>query len=110
MRAALPYAIIWKFFENSNSALSGFATIAPMKQFLFLLLAVASATFAETKVFSGFTLIDGNGGAPVANAAMIVTDGKITWTGSKAGLKVPSGAEAIDLTGKIRHAGHHQPA
>ena len=72
-----------------------------MKQFLFLTFAIASAAFAETKVFSGFTLIDGNGGAPVSNAAIIVTNGKITWTGTKAGLKVPSGAEAIDLTGKF---------
>ena len=72
-----------------------------MKQFLFLSFAIATAALAETKVFSGFTLIDGNGGAPVANAAIIVTDGKITWTGTKAGLKVPGGAEAIDLTGKF---------
>ncbi len=72
-----------------------------MKQFLLLSVAITSAALAETKVFSGFTLIDGNGGAPVANAAIIVTNGKITWTGTKAGLKVPSGAEAIDLTGKF---------
>ena len=76
-----------------------------MKQFLLLSFAIATAAFAETKVFSGFTLIDGNGGAPVANAAIIVTDGKITWTGTKAGLKVPGGAEAIDLTGKFMMPG-----
>src|SRR5258706_11956569 len=57
--------------------------------------------FAETKVLQGFTLIDGNGRRPVSPAAMIVTDGRIQWVGSKAQLKMPAGAETIDLTGKF---------
>ena len=72
-----------------------------MKHFLFLAVAFSISGFAQTKVFSGFTLIDGAGGAPVANAAMIVTSGKITWAGAKDQLKTPAGAEAVDLTGKF---------
>ena len=71
---------------------------------LFPLIAIAAlfslAAFAESKVFSGFTLIDGNGGTPLADAAMIVTDGKISWVGTKANLKAPKDATVIDLKGK----------
>ena len=71
---------------------------------LFPLIAIAAlfslAAFAESKVFSGFTLIDGNGGTPLADAAMIVTDGKISWVGPKANLKAPKDATVVDLKGK----------
>ncbi len=60
----------------------------------------AGGAFAETKVLEGFTLMDGNGHKPVANAAMIIIDGRIKWVGSKSQLKMPAGAETIDLTGK----------
>jgi imidazolonepropionase-like amidohydrolase len=55
---------------------------------------------AEVKAFRNFTLIDGNGGAPVANAAMIVNNGRIEWIGPAAQLKSPPGAEVVDLTGR----------
>jgi len=55
---------------------------------------------AEVKVLKSFTLIDGNGGAPIANAAMIVNNGRIEWIGPAAQLKSPAGAEVIDLPGK----------
>ena len=58
------------------------------------------AAFAESKVFSGFTLIDGNSAAPLPDAAMIVTDGKISWVGTKANLKTPKDATLVDLKGK----------
>ncbi len=60
----------------------------------------AGAGFAETKVLQGFTLIDGNGRRPVSPAAMIVNDGRIQWVGPQSQLKMPAGAESIDLTGK----------
>lgn len=56
---------------------------------------------AEVKVLKGFTLIDGNGGAPAANSAMIVDNGRITWVGPSASLKAPAGAQTIDLAGKF---------
>jgi len=65
------------------------------------LLLGASLASAETKVLENFTLIDGTGNRPVANAGMVVTDGRITYVGSKGGIKAPAGAERIDLTGKF---------
>jgi len=56
---------------------------------------------AETKVLKNFTLIDGNGGAPLASAAMIIDNGRISWIGSASELKAPGGAETVDLTGKF---------
>ena len=87
---------------QTEQAVPAFVTIAGlMKHLLLLTVAVSSLAFSETKVFSGFTLIDGTGGTPVSNAAMIVTNGKISWIGTKANLKSPTGAEAVDLTGKF---------
>ena len=73
-----------------------------MKQFRVVAIAalLSFGALAETKVFKGFTLIDGNGGAPVADAALIAIDGKISWTGPKAKLKMPKDAAVIDLPGK----------
>ena len=65
-------------------------------------LAILTAPLAaEVKVFKGFTLIDGSGGAPAARSAMIVDNGRITWVGPTANLKAPAAAETIDLTGKF---------
>jgi len=51
-------------------------------------------------VLSRFTLIDGNGGTPLQNAALIVQDGRITFVGPASQLKPPAGATVQDLTGK----------
>jgi imidazolonepropionase-like amidohydrolase len=56
---------------------------------------------AETVVFRNFTAFDGTGKAPVANSAMIVTDGRIKWIGAAAALKAPAGADSVDLAGKF---------
>lgn len=72
-----------------------------MRYPLSLLLAGASLLMAETRVFQGFTLIDGTGKAPLADAAMVITDGRITYVGPKKNLKLPSGnPEVVDLAGK----------
>lgn len=67
----------------------------------FLLLLLAVAAHAEVRVFEGFTLFDGTGKPPLANAAMVVTDGRITYVGPQAQLQVPPGAERVDLKGKF---------
>src|SRR6266850_4061428 len=64
-------------------------------------LLLSSSLNAEVKVLKNFTLIDGTGRSPVAESAMIVTDGRITWIGRAAALKAPGGAEIVDLTGKF---------
>jgi imidazolonepropionase-like amidohydrolase len=56
---------------------------------------------AETLFLKSFTLIDGSGRAPVANAAMVIVDGRIQSAGPADKIKPPSGAQTIDLTGKF---------
>jgi imidazolonepropionase-like amidohydrolase len=67
---------------------------------LILLSLLGTTLQAEVKVLRNFTLIDGNGGTPVAGAAMIVNNGRIEWIGPAAQLKTPAGTEVIDLAGK----------
>src|SRR3989449_7351982 len=64
-------------------------------------LLLSSSLNAEVKVLKNFTLIDGTGRSPVAESAMIVNDGRITWIGRTAVLQAPAGAEIVDLTGKF---------
>jgi imidazolonepropionase-like amidohydrolase len=49
-------------------------------------------------VIRGGTLIDGNGGAPVQNATVIVTGNRITQVGRN--LRVPAGARVVEANGK----------
>jgi dihydroorotase-like cyclic amidohydrolase len=67
----------------------------------FLLVLAAPYLAAETLVLQNFTLIDGTGKAPVPNAAMVITDGRIRYVGGRSGLKAPQGAEMHDLGGKF---------
>ncbi|MBI4910553.1 MAG: amidohydrolase family protein [Acidobacteria bacterium] len=68
---------------------------------LLTLFACTIAVSAETMVLRNFTLIDGSGKAPAAASAMIVNDGRIQWVGPLASLKVPPGAQTVDLSGKF---------
>jgi imidazolonepropionase-like amidohydrolase len=64
--------------------------------------APAGAAPASTAfVLRNFTLIDGNGGTPVANAAAVIDDGRIQWIGPASDLRAPQGAPEQDLTGKF---------
>jgi imidazolonepropionase-like amidohydrolase len=60
----------------------------------------APATRTDALALTGFTLIDGTGRQPVPNSAMTVENGRISWVGSVADLKVPAGATTVDLAGK----------
>ncbi len=73
--------------------------------FTALLAFAAGAALAETIVLDGFTLIDGNGRQPLSNAAMIIVDGRIQWTGPQPQLKAPAGAEVTHLPGKYMMPG-----
>jgi hypothetical protein len=53
-----------------------------------------------TFAFTGATLIDGTGAAPLANATVVTRDGKILAAGSSDNVKVPADAQRIDVTGK----------
>jgi len=74
-----------------------------MKPILFtaVLAFAAGVAPAETTVLDGFTLIDGTGRPPIAGAAMVIVDGRVTWAGPQAQLKVPAGAQVTHLTGKF---------
>jgi len=60
----------------------------------------AAQASAETVALKNFTLIDGTGRTPVANQALIMTDGKISWVGPVSKLRAPKSAETQDLQGK----------
>jgi imidazolonepropionase-like amidohydrolase len=60
----------------------------------------ASALGAQsgvTRAYTGFTLIDGTGRAPVKNAAMVVRDGRIVAAGAARSISIPAGAERVPL-------------
>src|SRR5437764_10173484 len=60
----------------------------------------ACAAIGETMVLKNFTLIDGNGGRPVAGSALVIVDGRIQSVGPVGRVKAPAGAQVVDLTGK----------
>jgi imidazolonepropionase-like amidohydrolase len=51
------------------------------------------------RALTGATLIDGRGGAPVANANVILRDGKIDCAGSAAQCPAPEGIDVVDARG-----------
>jgi len=63
-------------------------------------LALAGNAQAETNILTHFTLIDGTGRGPVADQALIITDGRVRWVGPAAKLKAPKGATVENLRGK----------
>ncbi len=53
-----------------------------------------------TFAFTGATLIDGTGTAPLADATVVTRDGKILAAGPSDKVKVPADAQHVDVTGK----------
>jgi imidazolonepropionase-like amidohydrolase len=54
-----------------------------------------------TFAFTGATLIDGTGAAPLANATVVTRDGKILAAGPGDKVKIPADAQRIDIAGKF---------
>jgi imidazolonepropionase-like amidohydrolase len=75
---------------------------------LFLIATLAAATTSASSPFQnddvtaivGATIIDGNGGPPLTEATIVVSDGRITDIGPKSSIEVAPGAQVIDGTGK----------
>jgi len=65
-----------------------------------ILVTVLSAQSPSSFALVGARVIDGTGAAPIANATVLVTNGRIERIGPTASLKVPAGATRIDLSGK----------
>src|SRR5713226_4629483 len=55
---------------------------------------------AGVTLFEGARLIVGDGKAPIENSAFLVESNKFTRIGKKGQLRLPAGAERVDLTGK----------
>ena len=55
---------------------------------------------AESITIMGATIIDGNGGRPIKNGTIVITDGRITAVGKKTDVSVPSATKKIDARGK----------
>jgi imidazolonepropionase-like amidohydrolase len=50
--------------------------------------------------FVGATLIDGNGGVPLANSAVVVKGGRIVAVGTRDSVTIPSDSTQFDVSGK----------
>ena len=55
---------------------------------------------ASVRAFTGARLIDGTDRAPIANATIVVRDGRVVAAGAASAVTVPAGAERIALVGK----------
>lgn len=62
-----------------------------------LLTAVAAG---QTFVVQHARLIDGNGGDPIEDSALVIEDGRITYAGPFADAEVPDGAQPVNMRGK----------
>ena len=65
-----------------------------------VLTAAAPPSGAQVRAFVGATVIDGNGGAPLRNAVILVDGPRITAVGAAGHVAIPDGAERIDVAGK----------
>src|SRR5262245_1972745 len=69
---------------------------------LFVSAALSQANAARLLVRGG-TLIDGTGRAPIANARVLITDGRIArvWSGEAGAPAIPAGAQVVEAGGKF---------
>ena len=54
---------------------------------------------AQVRAIAGGRLIDGTGADPVADALVLIEDGRIAYAGPASGRSLPLGAEVIDAAG-----------
>jgi hypothetical protein len=62
---------------------------------------LAGAQPQQALVIRGGTLIDGNGGAPLANSVVVIQGNQITAVGRAGDVNEPAGAQVIDAAGKF---------
>ena len=67
---------------------------------LSLSLPVAAQRADSTLAIVGATLIDGNGGPPVADAVVLVGAGRIVAVGPRTQVAIPQGARIVEATGR----------
>jgi imidazolonepropionase-like amidohydrolase len=55
---------------------------------------------AQMRAFTGATIIDGNGGKPIANGVVLIEGRKIKAVGPASRVAIPADAERVDVSGK----------
>src|SRR2546426_6468615 len=75
----------------------GFAVVAAG---LALALAHLSAQPSARTAIVGGTLIDGNGGAPIADAVVLVEGARITAAGPRGAVTIPADVQQVDARGR----------
>ena len=66
---------------------------------VFTLAHLAAQTPSRTAIVGG-TLIDGNGGAPIPDAVIVVDGARITAAGPRSAVPIPAGAQQVDARGR----------
>jgi imidazolonepropionase-like amidohydrolase len=82
------------YFGFGCCALLAFATGVETRQ-------SANTSAASVTAVVGGTVIDGNGGAPVKDATILIRGNRITQIGPRGSVPVPQGAAVIDAAGKF---------
>ena len=67
---------------------------------LFAVLICALSLPAQVIVLNHATVIDGSGGAPAQDMAIVMAEGRIRDLGPAANVKIPEGAQVVDVSGK----------
>lgn len=70
-----------------------------MRRLILTLLLFVTSARAESLVLAGGRLIDGYGGPPVDDAAIVIDGNRIVAAGPLASIKIPPGARVIDTDG-----------
>ena len=88
--------------DEYEPALSAFVASAAKDEMAALTELSSSAAGRRTGTFAfvGATVIDGTGKAPIPNATVVTSNGKIVAVGPSSSLKVPKDAQRIDVAGK----------
>ncbi len=71
-----------------------------LRALLFLALIPVCGYSADTAIV-GATVLDGNGGAPLADATVVISGNRITAIGKRGSVTVPAGATVVDAAGKF---------
>jgi imidazolonepropionase-like amidohydrolase len=71
-----------------------------MKSLVWFLAACAVMCAQEVTAITNVIMIDGNGGPPAPNAAIVITGKRITAIGPRTSVRIPQGAKVIDAGGR----------
>ena len=77
--------------------------IAPLALLFILTISFAGSLSANTGsiAFVGATIIDGTASAPLQDAVIVITDGRIRSVGPRSAVTIPANAQQIDVSGKV---------